>query len=213
MATIIVNGFEPALGKAAEALSLLKEAQEIISSQGAKVQVASLVRGGVPGTLSVVTEYEDTAAYGAGIDALNADEGMQKFLARAQATQAVKPVRSVDYFEIPGMETRHDDIAACSVMMASLFQIREGRQQESVERIQQWKSLVEKHGGRCRALQSMVSDPAFLTATVSYYDNFTEWGRIGQELNADPDWQTFGAEIRGKNASADFLRTTLMRVV
>jgi hypothetical protein len=35
----------------------------------------------------------------------------------------------------------------------------------------------------------------------------------GAALGADPEWQAFGAEIRGEQASSDFLRTTLMRVI
>jgi hypothetical protein len=208
-----VSGFEPVLGKVAEAVGLMKEAQEIITGLGGKVQVASLVRGGVQGSLSIIVEYEDTAAYGAALDQINADEGMQQFMARAQASAVAVPVRTVDYVELPGLETSYDDIASCGVIMASLFQIREGRQQESYERIQRWKTLTEKQGAKCRALQAVVSDPAFLTATVSYYDNFTEWGKIGQALSADSEWQAFLAEINGENASADFLRTSLLRVI
>lgn len=213
MASISVLGFEPVLGKVAEAVALMKEAQEIITGLGGKVQVASLVRGGVPGSLSVIAEYEDAAAAGAALDQINADEGMQQFMARAQASAVAVPVRSVDYVELPGLEVSFDDIASCGVIMASLFVIRDGRQQESLERIQRWKTISEKHGAKCRALQALVSDPAFLTATVSYYDNFTAWGKIGQDLGADPDWQAFVAEIRGENSSADFLRTSLMRVI
>jgi hypothetical protein len=208
-----VSGFEPVLGKVAEAVGLMKEAQEIVTGLGGKVQVASLVRGGVQGSLSIIAEYDDAAAYGAAIDRLNADEGMQQFMARAQAAQAAIPVRSVDYFELPGLEADYDDIASCGVIMANLFVIRDGRQQESYERIQRWKAIAEKHGAKCRALQAMASDPANITATIGYYDNFTEWGKIGQALGADPDWQAFGAEIRGENSSADFLRTSLMRVI
>jgi len=213
MASVSVSVFEPVLGKVAEAVGLMKEAQEIITGLGAKVQVASLVRGGVQGSLSLVVEYADTAAYGAALDRINADEGMQQFMARAQASAVAIPARTVDYVELPGLETSYDDIAGCGVLMASLFQIREGRQQESYERITRWKTISEKHGGKCRALQSVVSDPAFLTATVSYYENFTAWGKIGQVMNADPEWQDFLAEINGENASADFLRTSLMRVI
>lgn len=213
MASVSVSQFQPALGKVAEAVGLLKEAQEIVTGLGGKVQVASLVRGGIPGTLSIVVEYDDAAAYGAALDALNADEGMQQFMARAQASGFATPVRSVDYAELPGLEANYDDIASCSVLMASLFIIREGRFEESLERIQRWKTLTEKHGAKCRAMQSIASDPAFVTATVGYYENFTEWGKIGQALGADPEWQAFGAELRGENASADFLRTSLMRVI
>ena len=62
-------------------------------------------------------------------------------------------------------------------------------------------------------MQAVASDPFGVTATVAYYDNFTEWGKVGNALNADPEWQAFTAEIRGENASADFLRTSVLRIV
>lgn len=213
MAVISLTTFEPVLGKAAEALSLMKEAQELIAAQGANVQVVSLVRGGVQGNLSVVAEYADTAAYGALMEKVNADDGWQSFMARAQSAAVAQPVRSVDYAELPGLELSFDDISSCTVAMASVFRIRDGQQELSLDRIQRWKTISERHGAKCRAMSSLASDPAFLTATVGYYDNFVEWGRIGQALGSDPEWQAFGAEIRSGGASADFLRTSLMRIV
>lgn len=213
MAVISLTAFEPVLGKVAEAVGLMKEAQELITAHGVNAQVASLVRGGVQGTLSIVAEYADAAAYGALMDEVNADEGWQSFMTRAQSAAVSRPVRSLDYTELPGLELSFDDIASSTVAMASVFRIRDGQQERSLDRIARWKSISERHGSKCRAMTSLASDPAFLTATVSYYDNFAEWGRIGQALGADPDWQAFGAEIRGGEASADFLRTTLMRII
>jgi hypothetical protein len=191
----------------------MKEAQEIISGLGARVQVGTLVRGGVQGQLSIIVESDDSASYGAALDKLYADEGFQQFTARAQATQASIPVRSVDYVEIPGCELTFDEVASAGAIMASLFVIRDGRLQDSLERIQRWKALTEKHGGKARAMQAVASDPFGVTATVAYYENFTEWGKVGAALSADPEWQAFTAEIRGANSSADFLRTSLLRVV
>jgi hypothetical protein len=85
MAAIAVNVFEPASGKSLEALTLMKEAQEIITGLGSRVQVSVPVRGGVQGQLMVIVENDDSAAYGAALDILYADEGYQQFTARAQA--------------------------------------------------------------------------------------------------------------------------------
>ncbi len=213
MAAIAVSVFEPTPGKAQEALSLVKEAQEIITGLGSRVQVGALVRGGVPGQLSVIVENDDSATYGAALDRMYADSGFQKFVARAQAKQAMTPIRSVDYVEIPGFELAPSAVASAGVLMASMFVIREGKQEESLSRIKTWKELTEQHGAKTRALQAVVSEPFGVTATVAYYDNFTQWGKFGKALNADKDWQKFAAELRGKNASADFLRTALIRVV
>ncbi|TDJ24631.1 MAG: hypothetical protein E2O59_12335 [Gammaproteobacteria bacterium] len=59
----------------------------------------------------------------------------------------------------------------------------------------------------------LASDPFGLTATAVYFENFTEYGKANKALNNDPEWQAFGAEIRGEEASSDFLRTSLLRVL
>jgi hypothetical protein len=213
MAAISVSVFEPVPGKAVEALGLMREAQEIITGLGSNVQVATLVRGGVQGQLNIIVENDDAQAYGAALDRLYADAGFQQFTLRAQASNVATPVRSVDYVDIPGLELTFDEIASAGVIMASLFVVRNGKQQESLERIQRSKALLEKQGAKTRTMQAMASDPFGLTAAVAYYENFAEWGRIGKALAADPEWQAFAAEIRGENASSDFLRSTLYRIV
>ncbi len=213
MATVAVSVFQPASGAADQALGLMKEGQEIIAGLGSRVQVAMLVRGGIQGQLYVIVENDDTGAYGATLDKLYSNQGYQQFMSRAQATKAATPIRSVDYVEIPGCELAYDQIESAGAIMASLFVIRDGRMQDSLERIKRWKALTEKHGGKARAMQAVASDPFGVTATVAYYDNFSQWGKVGAAMAADPEWQAFTAEIRGASASADFLRTTLLRVV
>ena len=213
MASISINVFDPQPGKNAEALHLLKEAQEVISAFGARVQVAQLVRGGTPGQNSLIVENDDPESHGALLDKLYADQGFQQFMSRVQAAAVATPVRSVDYQEIPGCELSFQEIASAGVILASLFVVREGKQQQSLDRIQRWKTLMNKHGAKVRALQASVSDPFGLTASVAYFENFSQWGRIGKALGADREWQAFAAEIRGADASADFLRTSLFRIV
>ncbi len=84
MAAISVSMFEPTLGKLNQAQNLLKEGLEILTSIGARGQVVSLVRGGVPNTLGILSEFQDVEAYGAGLDRIFSDEGFQQFMARAQ---------------------------------------------------------------------------------------------------------------------------------
>jgi len=55
MSAISVMSFTAALGKMSEAQALLKETLQILQRFGAKGNVNALVRGGPPGTLSLVT--------------------------------------------------------------------------------------------------------------------------------------------------------------
>ena len=92
MASISINVFDPQPGKNAEALHLLKEAQEVISAFGARVQVAQLVRGGTPGQNSLIVENDDPESHGALLDKLYADQGFQQFMSRVQAAAVATPI-------------------------------------------------------------------------------------------------------------------------
>jgi hypothetical protein len=213
MAVVAVSQFATAPGKAAEAQSLLKEALEVLTGLGAKGSVSTIARGGVPGTLSVVTEFDDIETYGAYLDRVNADRGVQKFMQRAQSSNVLIPLRSVDYNEIPGLEVPYADIAKAGAIHATLFKIKDGKQAQSLDRIKRSKVLLERHGAKVRALQSFASDPFGITATVAYYANFAAWGKCSKALAADTEWQKFGAEITGEQASSEFLRSMLLRAI
>jgi hypothetical protein len=213
MSAISVNSWTAAPGKMAEAQALIKDAMQIMTGYGAKTTVAITVRGGVQGTLTTMSEYADAAAYGASIDRSAADPDWQKFMARAQQSQALVPVRSADYVEIPGLETPHSEIASHTAIRATLFTIRDGMHAKSLDRIQRSKAITERHGAKVRALQAVASAPFGLYAVVVYNRNFTEAGKSQAALATDPQWQAYVAEILGDNASADFLRSTLLRVI
>lgn len=212
MAVVTVTSFTTAPGKAAAARGELDEAMTIWAGYGGKGGLYSLVRGGVPGTLNAVVEFPDPVAYGAALDRNHADPAWAAFLARGQQSQALIPARSVVYAEMAGLEVPFEDVASCRAALVTFFQVRHGKQAQSLERIRRSKALAEKHGGRMRALQSVVSDPFGVTATVTYYPDFTTWARAGAAQGADPEWQAFLAEITGEEASADFLRSNLMRL-
>ncbi len=213
MAVIGLNAFEAAPGKLLEAIGLLKEGQEILGGLGAKTQLMQLVSGGTLSTLALAAEAEDAQSFGARLDETYADAGYQGFVARVVETQALIPTRSLIYTELPGLEVPFDEIADAKALMVTLFQIRDGRFQDSVERIGRAKGIVEEHGGRMRAINAIVSDPFGVTATPVYYPSLTEWGKAGQALANDPRWLEFQLEMRGENASADFLRTSLYQII
>ena len=213
MSAISVNSWTAAPGKMAEGQALIKDALQIMAGYGAKTTLAITVRGGVQGTLTTMTEYADAAAYGASIDKSATDPAWQKFMVRAQQSQALTPVRSADYVEIPGFELPHSEVTSHTAIRATLFTIRDGMHSKSLDRIRQSKTITERHGAKVRALQAVASEPFGLFAVVVYNRNFTEAGKSQAALAADPEWQAYIAEILGKDASADFLRTTLLRVI
>ena len=212
MAVLSSVVFEPVSGKLGEAQNLIKESVEVIAGFGAKAQALSLVRGGVPFTLALAYEFPDSETYGKAIDAMYADEGFRSFLMRIDSNEALNPTRTADFNELPGLEVPFEDLPS-GVVSVTMFKVRNGKHAQSLERIKRSKAMVEKYGAKMRALQSSSSDPWGVTATLMYAPNFSEWGAIGNKIAADPDWQAFQAEIAGEDASSDFLRPTLYRVI
>ena len=211
MAAIAVTTFTAAPGKMAAAQGLLKEATDIWRGQGAGAEAYALARGATPGLMTAVVEYADPVDYGAALDRVYAHPDWHAYLARAQQSQALVPVASTDYREVPALEVPHGEIAGLGVAQATLFTIRHGKQASSLERIRRVKAIVEKHGGRMRALLGVVSEPFGLSALVTYHADFAAWAKAGAALNADPEWQAFGEETARAEANVDFIRSSVMR--
>ena len=213
MATIAVSAYLPVQGKEAEAEALLKEALEMMKGFGAQGHVNTLVLGGVQNTLSLVTEYKDAEAFGAALDAAYAHTDSQAFIDRGRQVQALVPVCSVSYNEIPGFEVPYDEIRSHGVIVAGLYKIHHGKHAQVHKWMREGKAISEKLDAKVRMLESEASEPHGITATVVYYPNFAEWTRHTTALAADPEWQAYGEKVAGKPPHAEFLRTTVMRVI
>jgi hypothetical protein len=212
MAVVAISAYSPVLGKEAEAEALLKEGLEVLKRFGAQEgHVNALVLGGVQNTLSLVTEYKDAEAFGATLDAAYANTG--SFIERGRQAQALVPVYSVEYTEIPGFEVPYDEIRSHSVVVSGLYRIHHGKQAQVLEWMRQGKAISEKLGAKVRMLQCGASDPDGVTATMVYYPSFAEYTRHTAALAADPEWKAYGEAVASKPPHADFLRTTVMRVL
>ena len=211
MAVIAFSEFQPTPGQVAEGVQLLTDALEIATGLGTQGHVVQLARGGPLNSLAISLEFADTAAYGAGLDRIYGDEGWQQFIERAGASTALTPTASADWVEFPGLEVAFEDLPT-GVLALTVFQVRAGQQEKSLERITRAKALQEKHGAVVRAGFTVVSDPFGLTGIAGHFSSFTEYGKCGQSLQEDPEWQAFGAEI-SSDPSSDFLRSSLFRFI
>lgn len=211
MAVIAFSEFQPTPGQVAEGVQLLTEALEIATGLGTQGHLVQLTRGGPLNSLGLSLEFADTAAYGAGLDRIYGDEGWQQFIERAGASTALTPTASADWVEFPGLEVPYEDLKT-GVLVLTVFKVRPGQQEKSLERITRAKALNEKHGAVFRAGFTVASDPFGLTGTAAHFSSLTEYGTSSQSLQEDPEWQTFQAEI-SSDPSSDFLRHTLYRFV
>lgn len=213
MATLAVSAYSPVLGKEAQAAALLKESLEVMKGFGAQGHVSSLVLGGVQNTLSLVLEFENAEAYGGALDAAYADTGSQAFMDRGSQAQALVPAYSMDFTEIPGFEVPYDQIRSHGIIVSGLYRIHHGKHAQVHEWMRQGKEISEKLGATVRMLQSGASDPDGTTATMVYYPNFAAWTRHTAALAAHPEWKAYGEQVASKPPHAEFLRTTVTRVI
>ena len=213
MAVIAGLTSTPVPGKETEAEALMKKSLELMKRFGAKGHVESLVLGGVPGSLSLVLEYPDEEAFGASLDAAYADRDSQAFMERGRKAEALVPVRSTEYSEMSGLEVPFDEIEGSGVIVMGTYRIHHGNHAKAHEWMKRGKKISEKHGVKVRMLQSSASDPTGETATAVYYPSFTAWRRHLKALAADKEWQAYGAEVAKHPEGAEFLRTSVMRVI
>lgn len=211
MAVIAFSEFQPTPGQLTEGVGLLIEALEIASGLGTQGHVVQLARGGPMNSLGISFEFADTASYGAGLDRIYGDGGWQQFMERASASTALTPTASADWVEFPGLEVPYEDLKTGALAL-TVFQIRPGQQEKSLERITRAKALNEKHGAVFRAGFTVASNPFGLTGTAAHFSSLTEYGTVSQSLQEDPQWQAFQSEIM-TDPSSDFLSHTLFRFV
>lgn len=213
MVAIAVSTYLPVHGKETEAETLLKDALEMMKGFGAQGHVCSLVLGGVQNTLSLVTEYKDSETFGAALDAAYAHADCQTFIDRGRQAQALVPVRSLDYTELPGFEVPYEQIRSHGVIVEGVYRVHHGKHAQAHEWMREGKAISERLGAKVRMLQSGASDPNGVTATMVYYPNFAAWTRHTAALAADSEWKAYGERVAGKPPHAEFLRTTVMRVI
>ncbi|MEE9255401.1 MAG: hypothetical protein V3U43_10720 [Pseudomonadales bacterium] len=149
-------------------------------------------------------------SYGTGLDRIYGDEGWQQFIEPAAST-ALTPTGSADYVEFPGLEVPYEDLKS-GVPVLTVFKGPPRTAGEEPRRITCAKALNEKHGAVFRAGFTVASDPFRLTGAAAHFSGLTEYGRSGQSLQEDPEWQAFQAEI-SSDPSSDFLRHSLCRFI
>lgn len=213
MAVLAVSSYLPVQGKEGDAEALLKEALEMMKGFGARGHVSTLVLGGVQNTLSLVLEFESASTYGGALDAAYAHRDAQAFVERGRGAQALVPAGAVDYWEIPGFELPGDAIGSYGVVALGTYRVHHGKESEVHGWMREGKAISEGLGAKVRMLRSGASDPHGVTATMAYYRNFTEWAKHWSTLAADPKWRAYGEKVASKPPHADFLSTTVMRVI
>jgi hypothetical protein len=99
---IRVQVWDPAPGKQAEMMALMREAVPLWEKHGATVRIFNnQVSGAGATTVSFISEYPSLAAYGAGSDALIADPAVQAFGAKVNAAMVGKMVNGYLSTEVP----------------------------------------------------------------------------------------------------------------
>ncbi len=94
MAVVSVDTWRPLPGRLPEVLSNLSELTKIQERLGARVRVLQAGAGPRPGTIAVVSEFDDMLKYGEFVVKGTADQESQAFLAKVYADAPAEIVES-----------------------------------------------------------------------------------------------------------------------
>lgn len=100
MGIVVVTQVRPLPGKGAEFGAAMERGRAITDGLGVTGRRLQPIAGGVPGTTSIVNDFDDLAAYGAYIDKRNADPDWQAFVAEIQGNAIMEIVQTTVLNEI-----------------------------------------------------------------------------------------------------------------
>ncbi len=100
MGIVVVTQVRALPGKGAEFNAAMERGRAISTRLGVNGRRLQPLAGGVPGTTSIVNDFDDLAAYGAYIDARNADAEWQAFVAEIQGNAIMEIVQTTVLNEI-----------------------------------------------------------------------------------------------------------------
>lgn len=100
MAIAVVTQVRALPGKGADFRDAMERGRAISERLGVNGRRLQPIAGGVPGSTSIVNEFDDLAAYGAYLDTRNADSEWQAFVAEIQGNQIMEILQTTVLNEV-----------------------------------------------------------------------------------------------------------------
>lgn len=98
-----------------------------------------------------------------------------------------------------------------AVLGTTVWRIRPGRTQDFLANVATAKRLLERLGGRVRAVNQVVGTNAPCTIVIVESADWKAYGELQAQMQTDSEWQSFFSKVIASNRdpSADLIATGL----
>ena len=207
MAVLSLSGFKTEPGRLADHLAASEEAVGHLRRMGLAAMAVQAIAGTDIGTIATSINYENNAAYAAGMQKIVADESFTEFWARAAAGASAVQVESSLYSDVdPSFQPAAD--RPLGAILATQWRARPGRMEDFVANVIESIPHIERMGGVARPMQSLIgSHPLTMLVTTAFPD-LDAYGAYADKTATDEQWQAFWSGVMS-DPSADIIRAGL----
>jgi hypothetical protein len=96
-----------------------------------------------------------------------------------------------------------------AIAQIATWRARDGQLQEFFAKVATAKKIHERLGGKVRVWQSMIGGQPMSLGYVIEHASWTEFGKFGEKLEKDSEWQTFWADAIA-HPTADLIQNSLV---
>lgn len=207
MAVLSLTGFKTEPGRLADHLAASEEAIGHLRRMGFAAIAVQPIAGTDIGTIATSINYENNAAYAAGMQTIVADEAFAEFWARAAAGAAAVQVESSLFSDVDA-SFQPDPNRPLGAILATQWRARPGRMNDFVGNVIDSMPHIERMGGKARAMQSLIgSHPLTMMVTTTFPD-LDAYGAYADKNATDEQWQAFWSGVMS-DPTADLIRSGL----
>lgn len=205
MAVVSLSGFRTEPGRTADHMAASMEALGHLRRLGLEAILLQPIAGGDIGTLALVVNYADNAAYAAALQQIAADEQWQEFLARAMAGASAVQVESSLMNDLDANFQPSAD-RPLGVLLATQWRAKDGRLADFMGKVAESVPHIERMGGAARTMQSIVGRYPMTTMISTAFADLDAYGAYSDQTASDAEWQAFWAGALN-DPTADLIRT------
>lgn len=205
MAVVSLSGFSTEPGRTADHMAASMEALGHLRRLGLEAILLQPIVGGDIGTLALVVNYADNAAYAAALQQIAADEQWQEFLARAMAGASAVQVESSLMNDLDANFQPSAD-RPLGVLLATQWRAKDGRLADFMGKVAESAPHIERMGGAARMMQSIVGRYPMTTMVSTGFADLDAYGAYADQTASDAEWQAFWAGALN-DPTADLIRT------
>jgi hypothetical protein len=96
-----------------------------------------------------------------------------------------------------------------AVATIATWRPRDGKLQDFIARVATAKKIHERLGAKVRVWQTAIGGEPFALGYVIEHESWTAFGKFGEKMEADSEWQTFWADATA-HPSGDLIQNSVV---